>query len=109
MPVNDRIPRKRPPYGSARDPHVGEPFVPVAKERAKYVLSAIAIILGIIAFALLYAAGWEQTEKDVRKWAQDYDFNHCLGKFDTPACHERKVAVNANAYTEELRKRFGKD
>jgi len=109
MPVNPRIPRNRVTRFPEHDPRVGPPFMPTAKERVKYVLSAVAIILGIVAFAMLYATGMEQTEKDVRKWAQDFDFRHCTGKFDTPACHERKNAANANAYTEELRKRFGKE
>lgn len=68
------------------------------KEGVKTFFSWVAAITLVILFSWALATGFELQKRDVGIWAKDFDYRHCTGKFDTPACHERKAKENAAAY-----------
>jgi len=68
------------------------------KEKPPTLLAWLGLIVGIVTFSWLMALGMEKQQKDVSDWAKSFDYRHCWGKFDTPACHERKAKENAEAY-----------
>lgn len=68
------------------------------KEKVKTFFSWVGLLILIVLFSWALAEGFELQKRDVYAWAKDYDYRHCSGRFDTPACHERKAKENAAAY-----------
>ena len=118
MPVNGPPPGRRPPapMPPPRAPNMNDPFFQrkgpppdpppmryVVTDQQRWwqvVISWALLIAVIVAFSFAMAYGFKQQTEDVSAWAKDVDYRHCWGKFDTPACHERKAKENAKAYTE---------
>lgn len=70
------------------------------KERFKIFMGWVVLSICVVLFSWALAKGMELQARDVSAWAKDYDYRHCWGKFDTPACHARKAKENAEAYRE---------
>lgn len=58
----------------------------------------IILSVGVVLFSLAMAKVFEIQARDVKAWAKDFDYRHCMGKYDTPACHEPKEKAKAEAY-----------
>lgn len=68
------------------------------KGRLLLIRNWIILIAGIALFSWALTLGMQKQAEDVSTWAKGFDYRHCWGKFDTPACHERKAAGNKAAY-----------
>lgn len=79
-------------------PHLRKKEKLSVKERFKIFLGWVGLLVCIVLFSWALAEGFELQKRDVYAWAKDYDYRHCSGRFDTPACHERKAKENAAAY-----------
>lgn len=54
------------------------------------------LLLGM--FVVLVVLGMSKTFDDMQVWAKDYDLRHCIGKYDTPQCHQDRADMKARAY-----------
>lgn len=73
------------------------------KGRLRTFRDVVFVIAGIVLFSWLVTMGMQKQAEDLSTWAKDFDYRHCWGKFDTPACHERKTAGNKAAYEKYIK------
>jgi len=73
------------------------------KNRLLFIKDAFLAITGVVLFSWLITMSMEKQADDLSTWAKGFDYRHCWGKFDTPACHERKKAGNKAAYEKYIK------
>lgn len=115
--INNRTPERRPlkaPAGPPKAPSnkdfvkniskmPGSYLAPFNRHKedksvSKLISCYLLLLLAVILFSLLITKGFETQSKSLETWAKGFDYRHCWGKFDIPACHERKAKENAEAY-----------
>ena len=68
------------------------------KGRLRLIRNWIILIAGIALFSCALTFGMQKQAEDISTWAKGFDYRHCWGKFDTPACHERRAVDNKATY-----------
>jgi len=112
MPINGSVPPVRPPAPKGpppapppmRNPNIPgytpkmprRPPVKYVEEPSWHTKLIGLLLLGM--FVVLVVLGMNKTFDDIQVWAKDYDLRHCLGKYDTPQCHQDRADAKARAY-----------